>query len=323
MFARQAARSLRSVPLPSRRFLSSGASSSFSSSSSSFNRNIVIGVSTLAISALALTSERSRVLNDDRVRESVLDQDTLKRPIHKREGQTPQTTTAWAEHDKVGAGEPRTRLPNESLSTSSSSSSSSSGSGSAQDKPSSSSFSLDGPPKTKAQTQPPTLADKATEVIQEKIVPRTPDVTQSVLDQPSLKAPVHKRETATKAAETTPESSDAAHLIEDKSSEAANPSQGAFNEETGEINWDCPCLGGMADGPCGEDFKAAFSCFIYSEAEPKGVDCVEKFKAMQDCFRLHPEIYGEEIDDDEQPLDAPNSVGESAPIEENASKFPS
>lgn len=53
------------------------------------------------------------------------------------------------------------------------------------------------------------------------------------------------------------------------------------------------CLGGMADGPCGEDFKSAFSCFIYSEAEPKGMDCVDKFKAMQDCFRKHPEIYGE------------------------------
>lgn len=25
--------------------------------------------------------------------------------------------------------------------------------------------------------------------------------------------------------------------------------QGAFNPETGEINWDCPCLGGMAHGP--------------------------------------------------------------------------
>lgn len=49
----------------------------------------------------------------------------------------------------------------------------------------------------------------------------------------------------------------------------------------------------MADGPCGEDFKAAFSCFVYSEAEPKGMDCVEKFKDMQDCFRKHPDIYGE------------------------------
>ncbi|KAK5264005.1 Oxidoreductase, partial [Exophiala xenobiotica] len=26
-------------------------------------------------------------------------------------------------------------------------------------------------------------------------------------------------------------------------------SEGAFNPETGEINWDCPCLGGMAHGP--------------------------------------------------------------------------
>lgn len=54
--------------------------------------------------------------------------------------------------------------------------------------------------------------------------------------------------------------------------------QGAFNPETGEINWDCPCLGGMAHGPCGEEFKAAFSCFVYSKHEPKGVECVEKFK---------------------------------------------
>lgn len=75
--------------------------------------------------------------------------------------------------------------------------------------------------------------------------------------------------------------------------------QGAFNEETGEINWDCPCLGGMAHGPCGEQFRAAFSCFVYSKEEPKGVDCIEHFKTMQDCFREHPEIYGAELDDEE------------------------
>lgn len=54
--------------------------------------------------------------------------------------------------------------------------------------------------------------------------------------------------------------------------------QGAFNPETGEINWDCPCLGGMAHGPCGEEFRAAFSCFVYSEEEPKGMDCIDKFQ---------------------------------------------
>ncbi|KAI0427700.1 hypothetical protein F5Y09DRAFT_24067 [Xylaria sp. FL1042] len=76
--------------------------------------------------------------------------------------------------------------------------------------------------------------------------------------------------------------------------------QGAFNPETGEINWDCPCLGGMAHGPCGEEFKAAFSCFVYSEQEPKGMDCIDKFQHMQDCFRLHPEVYGEELADDDE-----------------------
>jgi intermembrane space import and assembly protein 40 len=66
---------------------------------------------------------------------------------------------------------------------------------------------------------------------------------------------------------------------------------GAYDPITGEINWDCPCLGGMAHGPCGQYFRDAFSCFVYSEEEPKGINCVDKFKAMQDCFREHPDIY--------------------------------
>ena len=54
--------------------------------------------------------------------------------------------------------------------------------------------------------------------------------------------------------------------------------EGAFNPETGEINWDCPCLGGMAHGPCGEEFKAAFSCFVFSKEEQKGMDCIDQFQ---------------------------------------------
>ncbi|EHK27048.1 uncharacterized protein TRIVIDRAFT_215045 [Trichoderma virens Gv29-8] len=73
--------------------------------------------------------------------------------------------------------------------------------------------------------------------------------------------------------------------------------EGAFNPETGEINWDCPCLGGMAHGPCGEEFKTAFSCFVYSTEEPKGMDCIEKFQGMQECFRKYPEIYGSELEE--------------------------
>lgn len=85
------------------------------------------------------------------------------------------------------------------------------------------------------------------------------------------------------------------------SSEESGASGGAYNPVTGEINWDCPCLGGMAHGPCGPEFREAFSCFVFSEDEPKGINCVEKFKHMQDCFRAHPEVYADEImnDDDE------------------------
>ncbi|KAF8806417.1 hypothetical protein BYT27DRAFT_7257150 [Phlegmacium glaucopus] len=91
---------------------------------------------------------------------------------------------------------------------------------------------------------------------------------------------------------------------EEDSSGSPASGGGAFNPETGEINWDCPCLGGMAHGPCGPEFREAFSCFVYSEAEPKGINCVEKFQNMQNCFRAHPEIYADEImndDDEDQP----------------------
>ncbi|KAE8352181.1 hypothetical protein BDV28DRAFT_158093 [Aspergillus coremiiformis] len=96
--------------------------------------------------------------------------------------------------------------------------------------------------------------------------------------------------------------------------------EAAFNPETGEINWDCPCLGGMAHGPCGEEFKAAFSCFVFSEEEPKGIDCIEKFKGMQDCFRRYPEVYGAELEDDEEtgagaePAPAPQGEAQDGPL---------
>lgn len=91
----------------------------------------------------------------------------------------------------------------------------------------------------------------------------------------------------------------AASGMEEKQEEAKK--EEAFNEETGEINWDCPCLGGMAHGPCGEDFKSAFSCFVYSKEEPKGAECLDAFKKMQGCFKEHEEIYGQLTDDSETP----------------------
>ena len=68
---------------------------------------------------------------------------------------------------------------------------------------------------------------------------------------------------------------------------------------SGDINWDCPCLGDLPSGPCGREFRAAFSCFHFSREETKGSDCIPAFKDMQDCFMAHPEIYGDDEDGEE------------------------
>lgn len=76
--------------------------------------------------------------------------------------------------------------------------------------------------------------------------------------------------------------------------------------ENGDINWNCPCLGGMATGPCGVEFREAFSCFHYSEADPKGSDCYDAFSTMQSCFAKYPTVYNKSNtgdDDDDEDLD--------------------
>jgi len=56
------------------------------------------------------------------------------------------------------------------------------------------------------------------------------------------------------------------------SEDLAVPSTISFKDESdppglilpnGDINWSCPCLGGMATGPCGVEFREAFTCFHY------------------------------------------------------------
>ncbi|XP_054751931.1 mitochondrial intermembrane space import and assembly protein 40-like [Lytechinus pictus] len=79
----------------------------------------------------------------------------------------------------------------------------------------------------------------------------------------------------------------------------------------GDINWSCPCLGGMASGPCGMEFREAFSCFHYSMAEPKGSDCIDNFRKMQECMVTYPELY---------PMNEKSDPSESADIVQEASQ---
>ncbi|KAJ1304843.1 hypothetical protein OPQ81_005977 [Rhizoctonia solani] len=150
------------------------------------------------------------------------------------------------------------------------------------------------PPTTKS--APESVSKPPTQTSQETTSVDSQAPVKSSPSEPGVIEPSQDESAAKKEGESTPEGG-----MDDLEADAAN--QGAFNPETGEINWDCPCLGGMAHGPCGPQFRDAFSCFVHSTEEPKGVDCVEKFKAMQDCFREHPDIYGEELEDDGEASD--------------------
>ncbi|KAK5996918.1 Mitochondrial intermembrane space import and assembly protein 40 [Cladobotryum mycophilum] len=143
-------------------------------------------------------------------------------------------------------------------------------------------------------------------------------------DMPTVDSLVEQRrkETVTKPAEPTekkPAETDKKPETQVQSATALEGSPAALEEEAVSL------LGGMAHGPCGEEFKTAFSCFVYSEEEPKGMDCIEKFQGMQECFRQYPEIYGSELEDTESDeptetagLAEPAQSVQPAPVEASA-----
>lgn len=156
--------------------------------------------------------------------------------------------------------------------------------------------------KAKADVKAPSVVKKKLEEAKETIIPSSSKSVSSSKSTPPAVSATGATEPAPSIVEddtvsVTSSVSDPGSLSS-SSSEAGedddeDPRQAAFNPETGEINWDCPCLGGMAHGVCGEQFREAFSCFVYSKEEPKGQDCIEKFRGMQECFAAHPEVYGE------------------------------
>ena len=56
------------------------------------------------------------------------------------------------------------------------------------------------------------------------------------------------------------------------------------------------CPGGMGtEGPCVEEFRSAFSCWMFSAADDqggeKGDDCVDHFFSMSNCMQQNEVIF--------------------------------
>lgn len=57
-----------------------------------------------------------------------------------------------------------------------------------------------------------------------------------------------------------------------------------------EVALQCPCVEDMMTSPCKDTFVDSFSCFMKSNEEIKGYDCVEHFERFQACLVANPGI---------------------------------
>eukprot|EP00118_Oscarella_pearsei_P026537 m.310055 g.310055 ORF g.310055 m.310055 type:complete len:147 (+) comp49372_c0_seq1:79-519(+) len=90
---------------------------------------------------------------------------------------------------------------------------------------------------------------------------------------------------------------------------------------SGEINWDCPCLGGLASSPCAETFRESFTCFYYSTEEAKGSDCLPQFVAFKDCMDANEDYFRRDKDEDEDAdADVESAKDEESPENGDANK---
>jgi len=77
----------------------------------------------------------------------------------------------------------------------------------------------------------------------------------------------------------------------------------------GEINWDCPCLGNMPNGPCGPSFRDSFKCWVDTKDDEKkfSEQCFGLFQKWSSCLEKHKNIYRPEDENKSKLSDAESS----------------
>lgn len=73
----------------------------------------------------------------------------------------------------------------------------------------------------------------------------------------------------------------------------------AVDPITGNINWECPCMGENPTGICGELFKSAFRCYVkhYQNQADDGLplECITSFQRLTECQESHPQLNVTEV----------------------------
>ncbi|CAK8689338.1 mitochondrial intermembrane space import and assembly protein 40-like [Clavelina lepadiformis] len=105
-------------------------------------------------------------------------------------------------------------------------------------------------------------------------------------------------------------------LLPDNPDEVDTSNVGAILPN-GEINWDCPCLGNLPNGPCGQNFRDAFSCWVENRNDEAtfAEKCWDNFTKWEGCISEHRDIYRPSGDDDTSV--SATDLSESTVIKEN------
>lgn len=91
-----------------------------------------------------------------------------------------------------------------------------------------------------------------------------------------------------------------------------------FVQPNGELNFGCPCVGGLHAGPCGYEMREFISCNFYNsqdKEDPRGHECDDKMYAMMQCIDKHEEYYKHKMssdpeDEDDDPFAITDDQGE-------------
>ena len=107
-------------------------------------------------------------------------------------------------------------------------------------------------------------------------------------------------------------------LLPDDPGEVDTSNAGAILPD-GTINWDCPCLGNLPNGPCGPSFRESFQCWVENKDDEKDFaeNCYEKFVAWEACLGEHRAIYRPEEEDAKAGSNASDNLG--GPANESSS----
>lgn len=88
----------------------------------------------------------------------------------------------------------------------------------------------------------------------------------------------------------------------------------------GTINWDCPCLGNLPNGPCGPAFRDAFSCWVENKSDQDAFasKCFDSFSAWEGCLSENRDIYKSENDDISKSKSEPKDMQHEVDVEESS-----